>query len=139
VPDAALIFNIVFFIVLISALIHGTSIPTVARWLGLAAPLQEKRKLSREFEVDPNTPSELIELTIPPDASAVGQQVVDLGLPEGALIILMQKEGERFVPSGSTVIEAGDTLLLLTTDDLVQTVRERFLRVKEEGEAHRPS
>ena len=33
VPDAALIFNIVFFIVLISALIHGTSIPTVARWL----------------------------------------------------------------------------------------------------------
>ncbi len=139
VPDAALIFNIVFFIVLISALIHGTSIPTVARWLGLAAPLQEKRKLSREFEVDPNTPSELIELTIPPDASAVGQQVVDLGLPEGALIILMQKEGERFVPSGSTVIEAGDTLLLLTTDDLVQTVRERFLHVKEEGEAHRPS
>ncbi|MFW5639069.1 MAG: potassium/proton antiporter, partial [Methanoculleus sp.] len=121
VPDAALIFNIVFFIVLISALIHGTSIPTVARWLDLAAPLQEKRKLSREFEVDPNTPSELIELTIPPDASAVGQQVVDLGLPEGALIILMQKEGERFVPSGSTVIEAGDTLLLLTTDDLVQT------------------
>ena len=135
VPDAALIFNIVFFIVLISALIHGTSIPTVARWLGLAAPLQEKRKLSREFEVDPNTPSELIELTIPPDASAVGQQVVDLGLPEGALIILMQKEGERFVPSGSTVIEAGDTLLLLTTDDMVESVRARFLETREEKDA----
>jgi cell volume regulation protein A len=139
VPDAALIFNIVFFIVLISALIHGTSIPTVARWLGLAAPLQEKRKLSREFEVDPNTPSELIELTIPPDASAVGQQVVDLGLPEGALIILMQKEGERFVPSGSTVIEAGDTLLLLTTDDLVESVRARFLEIREgKDAAHAP-
>lgn len=135
VPDAALIFNIVFFIVLVSALIHGTSIPTVARWLGLAAPLQEKRKLSREFEVDPDTPSELIELTIPPDATAAGQQVVDLGLPEGALIILMQKENERFVPSGSTVIEAGDTLLLLTTDDMVESVRARFLETREEKDA----
>ena len=139
VPDAALIFNIVFFIVLISALVHGTSIPTVARWLGLAAPLEEKRKLSLEFEVDPNTPSELIELTIPPEAPAVGKQVVDLGLPEGALIILMQKESERFVPCGSTVIEAGDTLLLLTTEDLVQTVRARFLDDEEEEDTSHPS
>lgn len=137
VPDAEMIFNIVFFIVLVSALVHGTSIPTVTRWLGLAAPLQEKRKLSREFEVDPNAPSELLELTIPPDASAVGQQVVDLGLPEGALIILMQRESERFVPCGSTVIEAGDTLLLLTTDDLVESVRAGFLETGEGKDAAR--
>jgi cell volume regulation protein A len=127
VPDAEMIFNVVFFIVLVSALVHGTSIPSVARWLGLAAPLQEKRKLSREFEVDPDTPSELLELVVPPDASAVGKQVVDLGLPKGALIILMQKGDERFVPSGSTVIEADDTLLLLTTDDLAEDLRARFL------------
>ena len=136
VPDAALIFNVVFFIVLVSALVHGTSIPTVARWLGLAAPLEEKRKLSREFDVDPNTPSELLELTIPADAAVVGKQVVDLRLPEGALIILMQKGDDRFVPCGSTVIEAGDTLLLLTTDDLVESVRARFL---ETGEADEPT
>ncbi|MCK8517647.1 potassium/proton antiporter [Methanoculleus sp. 7T] len=127
VPDAEMIFNVVFFIVLVSALVHGTSIPSVARWLGLAAPLQEKRKLSREFEVDPDTPSELLELVVPPDASAVGKQVVDLGLPKGTLIILMQKGDERFVPSGSTVIEADDTLLLLTTDDLAEDLRARFL------------
>lgn len=83
VPDAALIFNIVFFIVLISALIHGTSIPTVARWLGLAAPLQEKRKLSREFEVDPNTPSELIELTIPPMPQRLGSRSSTSGFRRG--------------------------------------------------------
>ena len=137
VPDAALIFNVVFFIVLVSALVHGTSIPTVARWLGLAAPLEEKRKLSREFDVDPNTPSELLELTIPADAAVVGKQVVDLRLPEGALIILMQKGDDRFVPCGSTVIEAGDTLLLLTTDDLVESVRARFLETGEAGEPAR--
>jgi len=139
VPGADMIFNIVFFIVLVSALVHGTSIPSVARWLGLAAPLQEKRKLSREFDVDPETPSELVEIAISPDAPAVGKQVVDLGLPRGALIILMQKGDERFVPGGSTVIEAGDTLLLLTTDDLVETVRARLLSGEKPGDTSRAS
>ena len=51
----------------------------------------------------------------------------------------MQKESERFVPSGSTVIEAGDTLLLLTTDDLVESVRARFLEIREgKDAAHAP-
>ncbi|SCL75164.1 potassium/proton antiporter [Methanoculleus chikugoensis] len=127
VPNAELIFNIVFFIVLVSALVHGTSIPSVARWLGLAAPLEETRRLSREFDVDPDTPSELLELVIPPDAPAVGKQVVDLGLPKGALIIMMQKREERFVPGGSTVIEAEDTLLFLTIGDLADAVRTRLL------------
>jgi potassium/hydrogen antiporter len=127
VPNAEMIFNVVFFIVLVSALVHGTTIPSVSRWLGLSAPLEERRRLSREFDVDPSTTSELLEVVIPAGARAVGKQVVDLGLPKGALIILMQKEDERFVPSGSTVIEGGDTLLLLTTDDLADVVRARLL------------
>jgi cell volume regulation protein A len=131
VPDADVIFNVVFFIVLVSALVHGTSIPSVARWLGLAAPLEETGKLSREFEVDPDTPSELLELVIPAGASAVGKQVVDLGLPKGTLIILMQKGDERFVPVGSTVIGAADTLLLLTTDEMTGTVRACLLNCEE--------
>ena len=134
VPDADAIFNIVFFIVIFSALVHGTSIPSVARWLGLAGPLEETGQLSREFDVNPDTPSELLELVIPPDASAVGKQVVDLGLPTGTLIILMQKGDERFVPVGSTVIGAKDTLLLLTTDEMTESVRARLLTPKEEKE-----
>ncbi|WP_261597957.1 potassium/proton antiporter [Methanoculleus formosensis] len=131
VSDADAIFNIVFFIVIFSALVHGTSIPSVARWLGLAGPLEETGKLSREFDVDPDTPSELLELVIPPDASAVGKQVVDLGLPKGTLIILMQKGDERFVPVGSTVIGARDTLLLLTTDEMTESVRACLLNCEE--------
>jgi cell volume regulation protein A len=135
VPDADAIFNIVFFIVIFSALVHGTSIPSVARWLGLAAPLEETGKLSREFDVDPDTPSELLELVIPSDSSAVGKQVVDLGLPKGTLIILMQKGDERFVPVGSTVIGARDTLLLLTTDEMMESVRACLLNCEERHDA----
>lgn len=35
-PQAEMIFNLVFFIVLTSVLLQGTSLPLVARWLGLA-------------------------------------------------------------------------------------------------------
>ncbi|MDD4255176.1 MAG: potassium/proton antiporter [Methanofollis sp.] len=132
VPGADLIFNMVFFIVIVSALVHGTSIPAVARRLGLAAPVEEPLKLSREFEAESDTPSKMLDLVIPPDSPAVGKQVVDLGLPKGALIILMQKGKNRFVPGGSTVIGAGDTLLFLTTEDLVDEVRARL--VGTEGE-----
>lgn len=133
VPGAETIFNMVFFIVLVSALVHGTSIPSVAGWLGLAAPVTETRRLSHELEADPDARSALLDLVVPPGASSVGRQVVDLGLPKGALIILIQKGADRFVPSGSTVVEAGDSLLLLTTDDLAGAVRATLLDPDQEG------
>ncbi|HOD36638.1 MAG TPA: hypothetical protein PLR20_12655 [Syntrophales bacterium] len=39
IPQADMFFNIVFFVVLVSALLQGTSIPLVARWLGVDAPI----------------------------------------------------------------------------------------------------
>lgn len=123
VQGADLIFNMVFFIVLVSALVQGTSIPSVVRWLGLASPIEEKNALSRQFEADPDATSRLLDLVVTQDAPVVGKRVADLGLPKGALIILMQKGAERFVPCGGTVIGVGDTLLLLTTDGMEEAVR----------------
>jgi cell volume regulation protein A len=47
VPKADMIFNVVFFIVLTSVLLQGTLIPTVARWLDMAAPVPAKPKHPR--------------------------------------------------------------------------------------------
>ncbi len=123
IRGSEIIFNLVFFIVLISALLHGTSIPLVAKWLDVAAPLRRPRGLARDIAGESDAPGELIELTVPPGAAAAGKQIVDLGLPPGALIILMEKGTERFVPSGSTVLEAGDNLLILTGAPLAGQVR----------------
>jgi len=48
---------------------------------------------------------------------------VNLGLPAGTLIILIAKGSEQFSPRGATVIEDGDTLLILTTPDAAPSVR----------------
>lgn len=126
VPEAHVFFNLVFFIVLISALLHGTSIPFVARVLGLAAPLESRSRFDLEHEPKEDVKNELFEMVIPPGSSAIKRQVVDLGLPAGTLIVLIAKGSEQYIPRGSTVLEEGDTLLILASLDRVEEVRSLF-------------
>jgi cell volume regulation protein A len=127
VPQAHMFFNLVFFMVIASALLHGTSIPFVARLLGLSAPLPGRSRFGMELEPQEDSNSELVELVIPPGSPAAGRQVVKLGLPAGTLIILLAKGKEQFSPRGDTVLEEGDTLLILTTSENVGIVRRLIL------------
>src|SRR5213596_1456118 len=51
---------------------------------------------------------EIIELEVDTEAPTVGERVADIALPEGSLIISVQRGGAGFVPKADTVIEAGD-------------------------------
>ncbi len=124
VPDAGLIFNVVFFIVLTSVLLQGTSIPLVARWLQVDAPLASRPPAySPLWEAPSSLKSGLIELSVPEHSRAVGQRILDLGFPKGAFVILIARNGQCFVPSGGTVLEAGDTLLVFTDQASVIKLR----------------
>lgn len=141
VPGAHIIFNLVFFMVITSALLHGTSIPFVAHHLGLSAPLPKGSRFGMEFDPDKTGQSELIELTIPSDSPVIQKQVVNAGLPAGTLIILLARDAEQYVPRGSTVMEGGDTLLILTPRDKkdeVQTIILGVAAVKEEPKLDLP-
>jgi cell volume regulation protein A len=113
VPHADLIFNVVFFIVLTSVLVQGTTIPVVARWLGVAGPLRQRRPLPLESVGAADGDTDLHELTIPTGSPAADRQLVDLHLPQGALVVLISRDDAFVVPQGSTVLQAGDTVLLL--------------------------
>lgn len=127
VPQARVFFNLVFFMVIASALLHGTSIPFVSRHLDLSAPLPGRSRFGMELEPPEGSKSELVELVVPSCSPASGRQIVSLGLPAGTLIILLAKGNEQFSPRGDTVIEEGDTLLILTTMDRVRVVRRIIL------------
>jgi cell volume regulation protein A len=123
VPRADLIFNIVFFIVLTSALLQGTTIPVVARWLRVDAPLTEKARYPLECEPTESMTCNLVEIEIPDDSIVIGKQLVDLGFPEGVLIVLVNRAGEMFIPGGNTVVTRGDKLLVLSDEIILQVVR----------------
>jgi potassium/hydrogen antiporter len=126
VPQAETIFNLVFFIVLTSALVHGTSIPLVARWLDVASPLRDTSRLALDLGPECDIQSAMIEIVVPEGADVVGKQVVELGLPPGALIVMIEKGDNRFVPCGSTILEAGDKLLVLSSALLAAQIQATF-------------
>lgn len=126
VAQAPVFFNMVFFMVIISSILHGTSIPFVARHLGLSAPIV-RSQFGMEIDSPAGDQSELIELVIPMGSPAAGNQIVNIGLPTGTLIILIAKGDEQFSPRGATILEEGDSLLILTSPDNVRAVKKIFL------------
>jgi trk system potassium uptake protein len=69
---------------------------------------------------------EIIELEVAADAPAADKPVKDLGLPDGSLVISILRDGSGFVPSGDSVVQAGDEVLLVLDTGLEPQVTGRF-------------
>lgn len=83
VAGAQTIFNVVFFVVLTSALVQGTSVPHIARWLGVSERQPARRRSPLELVPDQAVDSELLELVVPPGSPVAGRPVAQLGFAEG--------------------------------------------------------
>jgi len=128
IPQAELLFNLVFFIVLTSALLQGWSIPLAAHLLGLTRPAERKKSHPLEFEPIAGSDTELVDLTVPFHSEVVGKSIVELGLPPDSLVVLIGRGETYIVPSGGTVFEPGDTLLVLVNMNNLPLVREILAR-----------
>ena len=113
VPKADLLFNVVFFIVITSVLIQGTTIPLFAKWLGVEDSGAKINTGHVEFEFNYEDGSQKKELVVSLDSKAVGKQIVELSLPESTIIMLISRDGSSLVPRGGTIIHSGDKLLIL--------------------------
>jgi trk system potassium uptake protein TrkA len=69
---------------------------------------------------------EIIELEVAHGSEAAGQAVKNLGLPDGSLVISILRDGGGFVPTGDSVVQAGDEVLLVLDVGLESNVTERF-------------
>lgn len=131
VPDADIIFNLVFFIVLTSALFQGWSLPAAARLFKVDAPLERRRRYPLEFEPTEGVDAELQEFIVPYNSSVIGRQIVDLRMPPNSLIVLISRNERMMVPSGGTVLEPGDTILALVSKENLAQVRSILAGQKE--------
>lgn len=114
IDKANMIFNIVFFISVTSVLIQGTTLPIVAKWLNVALPEKEK-PISETDKFFFDTPKTFMkEIAIAADSIAVNKKIVDLGFPLNTSIAIIKRRDEYVIPSDSDVIEANDTLVILS-------------------------
>ena len=116
VEGADLIFDIVFFVVLVSVLLQGTALLPAVRTLGFVqprpawAPVAEALPLSG-IEVD------LIELRVTQEMAITDRRLADLAVPDRSIVTAIVRSDRVIVPRGDTVVRAGDVLLITTQSD----------------------
>jgi cell volume regulation protein A len=135
IPDAEFIFNVVFFVVITSTLFQGWSIPLVARMFGLDVPLGRKKKYPIEFSPVEGVDTELVDLMVPVQSAASGKSIIELGLPEDSLVVLIGRDDSFLVPSGGTILQEDDTILVLAAKNNLPIIREILEERREEGPA----
>jgi len=113
------IFNLVFFISVSSVVLQGSMLPIVARWLHVSVPGSIKRNFPLDIELKEDIKSELVELDIPHNSPIAGKAVVQIGMPKGALIVLIHRNQKYISANGDTVIEANDHLLVMADNKSV--------------------
>lgn len=113
VEGADQIFNIVFFITLLSLIIQGSSISWLARRMHLDLPAE---KTGNEFgvELPDEIDSSLRDITVTPKMLEHGDRLADMKLPKGTLVMIVKRGDEYIVPNGSVSLHAGDKLLLIS-------------------------
>jgi potassium/hydrogen antiporter len=121
--DANLIFNVVFFAVGVSVMLQSPLIPFVAKRLGVDEAVEPVTRYPLELEQSSALDSDLVEVRVPTGSAVVGRQILELGLPEQALVVLIGRDRRFVVPRGATTVEDGDTLLLLSDQNGLDAVR----------------
>jgi potassium/hydrogen antiporter len=117
------IFNLVFFIVISSVLLQGTTIPLMARLAKVDAPWVRQRRYPIDFDNSEAMELQLVDLFVPYGSRAAGKPILELGFPKDCLVTLIAR-GEKFVmPGGATVLEEGDVLLMLASEETLAAAR----------------
>lgn len=112
VEGSSQIFNIVFFVTLISLLLQGTSVIKSARALNL---VDNESRDDEDFGIelsDENT-SQLETLYLTEQHLATGNTLREMNLPAGSLVIMIKRNEQYIVPNGKRKLHAGDALLIL--------------------------
>lgn len=113
IPDSNQIFNIVFFITILSLVIQGTTISWMAKLLHLATPLE---KTGNDFgvEIPEEINTDLRDIILTEEMLAKGNRLMDMNLPKGTLVMLIKRGNEFMIPNGSLQLHAGDKLLIIS-------------------------
>ena len=107
------LFNTVFFITLLSLVVQGMTISSMARWLHLDLP-EEKEGNEFGVELPDEIDSKLNDLTLTDDMLSHGNRLKDMNIPKGTLVMLVKRGNEFIIPNGQVELKTGDKLLFIS-------------------------
>jgi cell volume regulation protein A len=135
--DGLKLFNVVFFVVLVSAVTQGWSLPAVARILRLQQAPPPESPVTLELTSLREVDADIIGYTVLPDSRAAGRRVSQLALPEGAVVAVLARGDDLIPPRGSTLLQPGDHPFILLRPSL-RPLADALFRVAAEREDSLP-
>ncbi|MCP2251006.1 potassium/proton antiporter [Lentzea aerocolonigenes] len=132
VQGARELVDAVFVLVVVLTVVQGTTLPFLARRLGLVRAGEPQ-----EVQVD-SSPldelgAELLQVHIQRGSKLHGVYMSELRLPTGATVSLVVRGGKSFTPQPTTRLQTEDQLLIVTTEEAREAAERRVRAVDRAG------
>jgi len=125
-PGAARLFNIVFFIVVVNALLPGTTVSWMTRRLKLESQEPPPPDAVLTVESFDRLDGELLSYYVDEALPVAGMTLQELPFPEGAAVTMIVRGRQLIAPKGDTRLEVGDHAYVLCKPDGVGMVHLLF-------------
>lgn len=125
-PGAQRLFDLVFFIVVVNALVPGATVARVTRRFGLDEGEAPPPPALLHIESMQPLGGELMSFYIDEMLAVAGASLADLPFPEGAAVTLILRDDKLLPPKGSTVIMPGDHVYVFAKSEDRAVIRLMF-------------
>jgi len=112
-PEARLLFNVVFFVVLVSATLQGWTLPALAALLKLQEERASAPPVVLELLALREVNAEILDYSVSADSRLAGRTVEELSLPDTTIVALVSRDGTLIAPRGPTKLRVGDHLFVI--------------------------
>lgn len=112
-PESQDIFNLIFFAVFLSVIFQGSTLGSMARWLGLSSIERPKPLYNLDLITMAKSDLDLVVVNLPGPRGVVGAQIRDLRLPPEAVIIMITRSEKVVSPQGDTHLQGWDQVTVL--------------------------
>jgi cell volume regulation protein A len=115
--NGRLLFNVVFFVVLVSATLQGWTLPVMASRLHLQDDRMPGPAVSLELMALRDINADIVDYAVYPGSALAGRTVQQLRLPEGAVLAMISRDTQLIAPRGNTTLQVGDHLFIVARAD----------------------
>lgn len=114
-PEGQILFEVVFFVVLVSTLVQGSTVQWLVNRLGVRGARPAWAPVAEALPID-EVEADMVEVIVSGDLPISGRWLRDVPLPEGMLMAAIVREERVIVPRGDAMLQPDDVLLVVVQD-----------------------
>ena len=117
VQGASTLFDIVFFVVVVGAIVPGMTVPWMSRALRVESTEPAEPRAVIEIEAPSSLRTEMRAYHIDRALAVAGARLADIPFPTGAAVSVIERGGELSAPGGATVLRPGDHVYIIARNE----------------------